>query len=714
MNKKQTIKKTAALLLGLAIAMGTTGCGFITTNHQKDLDQIVAKVSIANEMEGGEEFKQFTFSGEIKKRELISYYMSVGYQYVQNYGLSKEDAYNMLLNSLVNREILAQNAANYFLEKSTSLKYGNDSEGYVKYKNEQIQAEEDLAKKALLKDHEDVLKLKYILTNGGTDNTEYDIAVYSLMKSINDTIDSMEKSYITEENDDHDHEETRTLPTGVNTEAEDHYEKTTPENGEKVYAVYTGRNAADSIEGYDKLDGSTRNTRKKAYNAFLTNLENYNLVSTSGAVENTSDVTYLEYYYVELASLLEQRLINNYYDAEDDVVAEELSEEFVNNRYTEMFDQNKRDYEGSPTSFASAMDSASADSFLLYAPTNTHNGEAMTFGYVYNILLPFSQSQSVEYTQAKNKNLSESALFTARRKIGYKISAKDLRTSWFVNEDHTDYSYKDGEEYKFFENHDGNKYEELSHYLGVYPFNGTVTKNEEGEYDVKASKVADIDAFMEIFNNTITTALQGTNSSVSGSADKANYDTTNYYTMDGDDEVINYEKFIYYNGKVNFGTGDEPTAADFFNKNSAQYKALSAVNELMFAYSTDTGCLNTYMGYSVSPYGTNFVKEFEYAAQKVVKEGVGSYAVCLTDYGWHIVYCSFSYKTGYMGENNKVYGEYDHNSKDVEGTFSNLFFEYVKESAYENYTTVKQNEILNKYDNEDCVDRYENRYKDLF
>jgi hypothetical protein len=118
------------------------------------------------------------------------------------------------------------------------------------------------------------------------------------------------------------------------------------------------------------------------------------------------------------------------------------------------------------------------------------------------------------------------------------------------------------------------------------------------------------------------------------------------------------------------------------------------------------------MGYSVSPYGTNFVKEFEKAAQDVVAQGVGSYAVCLTDYGWHIVYCSFSYKEGYIGANNSVYGGYVDAEKDVEGTFSNLFYNYIKDKAYTNYSNEQQNKILKKY--EKCATRYEAKYKDLY
>ena len=167
---------------------------------------------------------------------------------------------------------------------------------------------------------------------------------------------------------------------------------------------------------------------------------------------------------------------------------------------------------------------------------------------------------------------------------------------------------------------------------------------------------------------------------------------------------MDYSKFVYYTGKVDLG---EVKSSDYFNKESLSYKALSAVNELMFAYSTDTGCLNTYMGYAVSPYKTDFVPEFEYAAQYAVQEGVGTYVVCGTDYGWHIVYTSFVYDGG------DVYGGYNAAEKEVEGTFSNLFYESLKATAATTHTSEVENNVLNKYNNDDSVTRYTSRYKDL-
>ena len=164
-----------------------------------------------------------------------------------------------------------------------------------------------------------------------------------------------------------------------------------------------------------------------------------------------------------------------------------------------------------------------------------------------------------------------------------------------------------------------------------------------------------------------------------------------------------------YTGKVDL---TDTSAANVFNPESDQYKALSAVNELMFAYSTDTGCLNKYLGYSVSPYKTSYVAEFEYAAQYAIQNedmGVGSYVVCATDFGWHIIYVSYVFDGG------DVYEGYNHEDvvNEVEGSFSYMFYEYLKANTASTYTNEVQSDILNQYNNDSCVTLYKKAYKDL-
>lgn len=59
-----------------------------------------------------------------------------------------------------------------------------------------------------------------------------------------------------------------------------------------------------------RLDGSTQKTRQRAYNDFLANLSRNGLLGD----EDTTDFTKVDYYFVELASQMEQALITKYTD----------------------------------------------------------------------------------------------------------------------------------------------------------------------------------------------------------------------------------------------------------------------------------------------------------------------------------------------------------------------------------------------------------------
>ena len=667
MNNKHTFKKAAALFLGLALTVGATGCNFITTDNQKDLDQDVANVNISGKIDDKNGFADVLgyLSTTIKKRELVSYYLSTGYQYVESYGYSYEDTFNMLLDGLVSREIMIQYAINYFLN--------NGVEGVAK-NAAGCKAEVDKIKDVKDADiKKEVSVLKYFLSE-----ENYDKAIYSLKKSLNDSLDSLEISYVTVTEEDHDHEEARTLPTGVDTEKEDYYTND--------YAVYTGRNQSSDCGEYETIDGSTRTSRQKAYNAFLTNIQAYNLIDGK---EDTQDVTQLSYYYIEMSSVLGQALINQYFDAMEDKVSGKLTADYMAGKYTETYEQQVKDYDDE--GFASALDSAAEGSYIL----NGLEG----YGYVYNILIPFSTSQSVKYTEAKNRNPGENALYGIRRDLAANIEAKDLRGSWISEHDHANYSYEvDGKTYFFQDNLAENaKYDLLDHYAGGYAYN---------DPEAEGYEKMGIDEFMSIFESYIEEVSGATATGTTNTA----YATVSDFKAQGDAKKLDYDdyaNFTYYAGKVNFT--EEVKASEYFNRNSQQYKALSAVNELLFAYGTDPGAFNSYMGYKVSPQegSTGFVSEFEWAAQQVVKAGVGSYAVCLTDYGWHILYCSFAYADG------DVYGGYVEAEKDIEGTFSNLYYETMKEAAFSNYATEEQTRVIREYNVDDCVERFEKAYKDL-
>ena len=337
------------------------------------------------------------------------------------------------------------------------------------------------------------------------------------------------------------------------------------------------------------------------------------------------------------------------------------------------------------------------------------------------------------YKAEEARSVSDADLYKYRTTLLENGRAKDLRTSWFDEHDHAnnafvaenlDY-YNNGENsnYLFFEDNLTNdeRYEKLDVYLGQYPFNGSVQKKDDGAYKLKANtmKIDDFLAEMEGYLNYAvgagsvgSTKKWDTYVSVNDDQNSKN----DKYDLNEDKTFADYSQFIYYSGKVDVddwkgvSNPEEKSmlmAANYFNPETKGYKAAAAFNELMFAYSTDTGCLNTYMGYVVSPFKTNFVPEFEYAAQWAVAQGAGTYVVCPSTYGWHIIYVTYAYGEG------DVYGGYNTADAAIEGTFSNLYAEAMKEQYSASYATGEQNRLILEFDNETCVDRNQKTYQDL-
>lgn len=711
MSKRNTFKKTAALTLALMFTASGAGCDFLPKNSERDLEQIVATVNISKGLkeEGNQHADSVNriitdggLATNVYKRDLIAYFYSYGYNYVNSYGYTYEQTYTLLMNTLVSQKVVTQYAIAYYLENSDL-----SVDGWANYLSDNLDTTLSAEKQTAMKE---VLTLKYFLTENDTDNEEYIKAEYTLKKSLNSTLDSLEEQNITTKEEEHNHEEARVTPKNVGTEKSDYYPTS---NGSLFYDVYTGRNKLADCGAYEALDGSTTATRQRAYNSFLANLREYGLI---GANEDTKDVTKVDYYYSELSSSLSQALITKYFEDGQDAMLNQLTTDYIQSKYTEIKDAQGNSIKENPTSFGTSMDSVADNSFLLYGADN--------YGFVYNILIPFSAAQKQEYSAEQNRGLSTDQLYSARKNILAKVQAKDLRDSWFDEHDHANKAYevaegetyydngkdKGDKTYLFFEDNMKNneQYEALSQYAGMYPYNGTVS--EDFEFTPNKMNIDGFIAEMEGFINAVV------GSDVASGNKLAAYDTTDYADANN---VVDYSKFMYYEGNVTL-TDAEKESKNFFAKyldkeesvkNNA-YAALSAVNELMFAYSSDTGCLNSYMGYSVSPYQTNYVAEFEYAAQYAVAHaegaGVGKYVVCATDYGWHIIYVSFVYTA------EDVYGGYVEAEKDIEGTFSNMFYESLKATFASNYQSEIQNEVLNAYNNDTNVTRYVDKYKDLW
>lgn len=703
----------AAVAATIALSATLSGCTLVSTLNDEDMRQVIATVDIsASENLKDEQLENASAIGktEIIKRDLIAAYLNVGYSYVQN-GSSYSEVFTSLVNSLTSNAVITQYATLYLLNQpaySSAVEVFNDES------------------KTEVEKYEALLTLVDNDTDETTEGNNVLLAQYGFLSGINSSLDSIEESII-DGDDKTSGSDTRSTPSGVDTEVEDYLPLTA--NGELDYNVYTGYGEylLDNSGVYkeDALEGTTKNTRRKAYSRFISTLKSNYLIAES---DDTTDVLKIAYMNDEYLSRLQQQVINVYYDLftkqQEDMIqqTENGVYTFVQSKYEDMY-RNQTISNSSVSSFESAMGSISDSSFLLYAP-QTDGTEGGTYGYVYNILLPFNSAQSVEIESG-----STSVDYYLKRKgLLAEITTTDQRSAWFNGA--TDYSFDasessvtdyygktSGRNYLFFKNNltDNTKYEELDKYIGLYSYNGTVSENKDGSYSLVPNKL-DIDGMLDEFVAYINYVLGY--DAASAPAKNAAYNVASaddYYTdetvdlTDDSKKEIDYSRFVYATGSVNLQGQDGKR--DMFDKSSNRYKAMAAVNELQYAYTTDTGVLSQYIGYSVSAYDTSYIKEFEYAAKEAVANGVGSYTVCAGDYGWHLIYVTDTFAT----EGGEVYAGavWTKERIETEGTFENLFYNWLKDSVLSNATSGRRSYIIERFGGDVTVTLYQNTYQDL-
>lgn len=756
MKKKRILSAVLASSLTFATAFG--GCSLMTTNVSEDLKQEIAEINITKTEEFDKEFKS-AFAGhesdyekykellgttKVLKRELLSYFVTTGYSLYQQNG-SYEQTFTQLVSQLVNTAAVTQYAATYLL----------------KYKMEHAEGQNGAATvlDEFLKYDSDVGRYEYLL--GGKDSVDVKVAEYSLRYSINTALDTFETSILKIETPSAG-DETRTAPTGVDTEQEDYFPAKIDSDGKTVldYNIYTGYKLDDTNDytlaksgqyqterSKELQEKSTRATRIRAYNRFVSSFVGYGLIDPR--VENLKDVGHLNYIQAQYLSQLKSRVISKYYDLYEEEQAQKIEKDnyaYLQTKYeqalAEQYDSNSTE-----DAFATAMGNMSDTSFVLYVPETENGGK---FGFVYNILLPFSSSQSLELSAMKKETDEDknpyidseidsgytSMYYEARNELLKNITSTDQRKAWFDGA--TEYAFKaeDGFGYYnggdaernwlFFENNltKTDRYESLDKYDGRYSYNGWVEKTESGKYSVHPNKLT-VDGMLKEFSAYIDYVL-GTDGNVTYLADEngVTYNNGNdsYYNYAGNDFYKNsgakndngkieldYSKLLYAYGQVNAGSANR---SDTLNKETDQYKVMAAVNELQYAYTTDTGVLSQYIGYSVNAGDTTYIKEFEYATHKAINNGTGSFAVCAGNYGWHLIYVTYTFDVAAADEG-KVYGATpDWTKIGTEGTFEDLFYEWIKSTDISQTSSIVSSKLITKFVTDDTVIKHESRYSD--
>ncbi|MDE7214750.1 MAG: hypothetical protein K2N68_02800, partial [Clostridia bacterium] len=216
MKKKTIVSAILASSLTLAATLG--GCSLVTKNVNADLKQEIAEINITKTEAFDKEFektfenygaqysqyKELLGTTKILKRELLSYFVTTGYSLYQQNG-SYKTTFEQLVTQLVNTAAVTQYAATYLLQYKMAHTDGKTAE--------QVLAE-------FLAYDSDLGRYEYLL--GGKDSIDVKVAEYNLRYSINAALDTYETTILKIESSSAG-SDTRTAPTGVDTEQEDYF-----------------------------------------------------------------------------------------------------------------------------------------------------------------------------------------------------------------------------------------------------------------------------------------------------------------------------------------------------------------------------------------------------------------------------------------------------------------------------------------------------------
>lgn len=673
---KKLFFKLAALVSLIAIVFGgLAGCSLFEVNAGRDMDQVAATVNIDGNADS---------EVKIYKRDMLAGYMSYGYYYVQKYGYTTSKAYQLVLNNLVNNEVIMASGKNalagsdalsvedvnsYGIENVLSLlasdkdveKYENGkksagTDGYTKGLNDYVASVYSSAK-TTSKD----ASFRFV------DKEDVLKAVSDAVGNVNSFIDSFMDS--DKEDDDHDHEHisytTRTVPT-----MEKEEEKVDVDACMNVIKNDTkGLNA--KVTG-DRLKALGKGYKKLVELGLVTDGENY----YEGNDKNNAtvmSVMQLGYFKDSVRSAIDSKLVDKYEKKLRD--EKTATEDELWSQYEQLKAKQEFEYTGDISALETALGNVSASNFVVY-------NSSIGYGYVSHLVIEYTEEQKAKITEAKGKDdATNETVKAVVDGLQNDIVVKDLRDSWVKS----GYGTYDGTNFKF-----GKKY--------VYNTNGSLATYQ--------GKISEVTYYTEEVDDK----------------EEVHF---NFGKVTAENKDVSYLKNVLkdYLG-VNVTANDVAEQAK--NADGADYKTLNAegrkavinnFEDLKFAFSTDTGNFNKYLGYLYSPLtaANNYVPEFVAACKTAVEGGAGSVVMFMSEsYGLHVLMCT---------ETAKDYGMYK--DKDafkadlaVKGSVAYNFKKANIALIESTYVSKAANTIIKSYIPEDGKDNkyvkhFKKVYKDL-
>ncbi len=328
------------------------------------------------------------------------------------------------------------------------------------------------------------------------------------------------------------------------------------------------------------------------------------------------------------------------------------------------------------------------------------------YGYVYNLLIGADNVLTNEISNIKtekdNKNITKLKYAEERAKILKATTVIDQRSSWIssgydfdlaTNTFTGDYTFAEKEENR------------LPFYGDVFEY-PNADEDTAVKYRVDGVEELSLDKFvleMEKYLYKASSSLTN---------------TTTYITNLSAETTASIYKKVVWNTQVE----------EYENK----------INELLFAFSTDPGSLNTYKGYVIKPVpegadSEEYMQEFADAARELIATPNNKYGYIMvaTDYGYHVMFYSEVLEANYGYENLTDYLDVQYGAQDWTKKLNDMLADWDEVEDTENYlyllanslfstevnntVTNYQREMLNtyRYAEDGGVTIYESRYADL-
>ncbi len=664
---KKIVAKILSLALSLALVLSIcASCDWITVNTDRDMDQVIASVKVSDSVD----------AESVKKKELNAGFVSYGYQYVQYYGYTTSQAYQVVLDNLVANRIVVQQARislsetyNGLLTKDTGL---TEFEEYFK-------ANALAGGKSINPQSGEIENLKNYLTE-----YEYAQVMYETRKNVNDLIESYEE----EDEEDAVEKENVSVADRVSPTVEDNsgrdeteLKADAPTEDEiKIAELVIGDDASSKASVYEldmavfgayKIDISN-NKKKKAFSELLTFLKDTGLIlsTESHDIANSDNVLNYSYFQEMTKQLIENVIVAKYEESLKAGTEAKLTDDGIWEEYVKEYQNQEALYKNNISSYETALDAASDTSFVLYNPFEN-------YGYVLNLLVPFSAEQTASLDEKKAEaGITENDVLAYREQLATNIVAKDQRESW-VYSSYGKYN-KDSKTFTFDKDYRNAEIESLNDFIGE------VIVRKGGEDGITEKDENGVDQTTWSFANVVASEMSMTDLF-------ADYITPNTGITE-----------LYFEENNETTIGSVTYSEDIFDK----------FNELMYAFSTDAGCLGKEYGYLYSPYTHTYVEEFEKASKAVVEKGVGAYTTVLTDYGYHVIICTKLVETTYdISDASKTQFMAD---LKVEDTLAYNYRQVKLDSIVSSEISKVASKLINEYkDDEDKVTYFKNTYSDL-